>query len=190
MDWLLDHKADFKLLVIETLGMEAANSIDWSVPCVICIANDFTKYDIHAVNQMQRNIKLVKYKKYGDDLILFEHLNTPVAKPISGDTSEEDHRDGRQKTHLEKLSSASEAIKTLYSSVCDYIESLGDDIVANQLKLYLAYKKVQNMACIEIHNKQIILYLKLRPDSVELEDGFTRDMSSVGHYGTGICKSS
>ena len=54
LDWLLDHKADFKLLVIEKLGMEAANHIDWSVPCVICIAHNFTKYDLHAVNQMQK----------------------------------------------------------------------------------------------------------------------------------------
>lgn len=76
----MDHKADFKLLVIEKLGMEVADQIDWSVPCVICIASDFTKYDVHAVNQMQRNIKLVKYRKYGEDLLLFEHLNTPVAK--------------------------------------------------------------------------------------------------------------
>ena len=35
LDWLLDHKADFKLLVIEKLGMEAADGIDWSIPCVI-----------------------------------------------------------------------------------------------------------------------------------------------------------
>ena len=83
LDWLLDHKADFKLLVIEKFGMEVANQIDWSVPCVICIANDFTRYDVHAVNQMQRNIKLVKYRKYGEDLLLFEHLNTPVAKPVT-----------------------------------------------------------------------------------------------------------
>ena len=74
LDWLLDHKADFKLLVIDKLGMDAAQNIDWSVPCVICIAHDFTKYDIHAVNQMQRNIKLVSYRKYDNDLILFEIL--------------------------------------------------------------------------------------------------------------------
>lgn len=35
LDWLLDHKADFKLLVIEKLGMDVANAIDWSVPCEI-----------------------------------------------------------------------------------------------------------------------------------------------------------
>ena len=69
LDWLLDHKADFKLLVMDVLGQEKADAIDWSMPCVICIANDFTKFDEHAVNQMQRNIKLVRYRKFGDDLI-------------------------------------------------------------------------------------------------------------------------
>ena len=186
LDWLLDHKADFKLLVIEKLGMEAANSIDWSVPCVICIAHDFTKYDIHAVNQMQRNIKLVSYRKYDKDLILFEHLNAPTIKPISeGVTNDNDTKSYTQKPHVEKLASASDDIKNLYYSICVFIESLGDDIAQNQLKFYLAYKKVQNMVCIEIYNKQIILYLKLNPETVTLEKGFTRDMRSTGHYGTG-----
>lgn len=186
LDWLLDHKADFKLLVIEKMGMEAAENIDWSVPCVICIAHDFTKYDIHAVNQMQRNIKLVSYRKYDKDLILFEHLNAPIIKPISENTlSDNDSKSNTQKSHVEKLASVSDDMKKLYYSICDFIESLGDDIVQNQLKLYLAYKKVQNMVCIEIYSKQIILFLKLNPETVMLEKGFTRDMRSIGHYGTG-----
>ncbi len=31
---------------------------------------------------MQKNIKLIKYKKFGNDLILFEQINTPIVKPI------------------------------------------------------------------------------------------------------------
>lgn len=185
LDWLLDHKADFKLLVIEKYGMSVADQIDWSVPCVICIANDFTRYDVHAVNQMQRNIKLVKYRKYDQDLIIFEHLNTPIAKPVTDASSTTTTTTTTQKTHLEKLASASNHFKTLYTTICDYIESLGDDLVANQLKLYLAYKKVQNVFCIEIYNKQIIIRMKINPDTVEIEDGFTRDMRNIGHYGTG-----
>lgn len=186
LDWLLDHKADFKLLVIETLGMEAADSIDWSVPCVICVAHDFTKYDLHAVNQMQKNIKLVSYRKYGRDLILFEHLNAPTVRPaVVSESSPESGKSGGQKSHIEKLSAATGEIRTLYESICNFIESLGDDISQNQLKLYLAYKKVQNLACVEIQNKQVVLYLKLNPETVSLEKGFTRDMRNVGHYGTG-----
>lgn len=185
LDWLLDHKANFKLLVMEKLGSDAAELIDWSAPCVICVANDFTKYDVHAVNQMQRNIKLVKYKKYNDELILFEHFNAPIIKNSVDSTANEEKKNSSQKTHLEKLNNLSKDLHILYDSICDYIESLGDDIVSNQLKLYLAYKKVQNMACIEVYNKQIIIYLKLNPDTVILENGFTRDMRNVGHYGTG-----
>lgn len=186
LDWLMDHKADFKLLVIEQLGMEAANKIDWSVPCVICIAHDFTKYDVHAVNQMQKNIKLVSYRKYNSDLILFEHLNAPVIKPsMENSAGDENGKNYSQKTHLEKLSTAPQNLKNLYFSICDFIESLGDDISKNQLKLYLAYKKVQNVVCIEVYSKQIILFLKLDPESLTLEKGFTRNMKNVGHYGTG-----
>lgn len=185
LDWLLDHKADFKLLVIEKMGMKASENIDWSVPCVICIAHDFTKYDIHAVNQMQRNIKFVSYRKYDNDLILFEHLNTPVVKPISEITDISEVKNNTQKTHVQKLASVLEEMRKLYCSICEYIESFGDDIVANQLKYYLAYMKVQNMVCIEIYNKQIILYLKISPETISLEKGFTRDMRNTGHYGTG-----
>ena len=185
LDWLLDHKADFKLLVIEKMGREAAELIDWSVPCVICVANDFTKYDVHAVNQMQRNIKLVKYRKYDNELILFEYLNTPVVQPMNRADAEEQRRGNGQKTHIEKLAAAPAPLRTLYEDICNYIESLGDDIVSNQWKLYLANKNGPNLVCIEIYSRQLILYLKLNPDTVNLEEGFTRDMRNIGHYGTG-----
>lgn len=185
LDWLLDHKADFKLLVIEKLGMESADGIDWSVPCVICIAHDFTKYDLHAVNQMQRNIKLVSYRKYDNGLLLFEHLNAPNVKPMTENGVMDSEKNNAQKSHIEKLATVSDNMKNLYHSICDFIESFGDDITANQLKLYLAYKKVQNLVCIEIYNKQILLFVKLNPETVKLESGFTRDMRNIGHYGTG-----
>ena len=172
--------------MIEKLGMEVADQIDWSVPCVICIANDFTKYDVHAVNQMQRNIKLVKYRKYGDDLLLFEHLNTPVAKPVT-ETSAISTTSSTytQKTHLESWHQQRAISKHYIRRFVTTSNRLGDDLVPNQLKLYLAYKKVQNIFCIENFNKQILLRMKLDPDTVELEEGFTRDTRGIGHYGTG-----
>lgn len=183
LDWLLDHKADFKLLVMETLGADAAGKIDWSMPLVMCIANDFTKFDEHAVNQMQRNIKLVRYKKFGKDLILFEHLNSPSVKPAV-DTSGTGTA-AAQKTFAQQFESADGKMQTLYLSIKDYILSLGDDITENQLKLYVAFKKVKNIVCVEIYSSKIFIYLSLDPKSVELQKDFTRDMTNTGHYGTG-----
>lgn len=103
LDWLLDHKADFKLIVMEQLGKGKASIIDWTIPCVICIASDFTKFDEHAVNQMQRNIKLVRYKKFGNGLILFEYINAPKVKPII-DLTEiiAGNKNGVEKTFLQQ----------------------------------------------------------------------------------------
>ena len=193
LDWLLDHKADFKLLVIDKLGMEKATEIDWSMPCVICVANDFTKYDEHAVNQMNKNIRLVRYKMFGDDLILLEQVNAPRVTPLQESITQDDitiTKKGKvsktyDKSFDEQLASASPEIIRIYESLQDYIMSLGDDISENRLKLYSAYKKLKNVVCVEVRTKSIMMYLKLTPIDVELVDGFCRDVTSIGHWGTG-----
>ena len=42
LDWLLDHQAEFRWLVMEKLGRDAADSIEWSGTRLLCIAGDFT----------------------------------------------------------------------------------------------------------------------------------------------------
>ncbi len=190
LDWLLDHRADFKLLVMEILGIDAADSIDWSMPCVICIASDFTKFDLHAVNQMHRNIKLVRYKKYGNDLVLFEHLNAPQVKAISDDHAANIKSGNKPSNNVDftftySYNNAPQKMRDLYSDIRDYIMSLGDDVTENQLKLYVAFRKVKNIVCAEIYKQKILLCLRLNPDSVQLQNGLLEDVRTKGHWGTG-----
>src|SRR5215472_12907226 len=42
LDWLMDHRGEFELLVIKKLGKGVADSIDWSAPRLLCIASDLT----------------------------------------------------------------------------------------------------------------------------------------------------
>ena len=161
LDWLLDHKADFTLLVMEVLGKAKAEMIDWSMPCVICIANDFTKFDEHAVNQMQRNIKLVRYRKFGEDLIAFEHINAPQVQPlIFEDTTTKPIKKNnwKDKDFNQYFSEAGEKSRNIYESVRNYILSLGDDISENHLKLYVAFKKAKNFVCAEVYQKGVFLH--------------------------------
>src|SRR3954470_13485723 len=79
LDWLMDHQAEFKLLGMDKLGKPAADAIDWSAPRLVCIAADFTRYDGHAVQQINRNIELIRYRRFGEDLLLLELANTAVA---------------------------------------------------------------------------------------------------------------
>ena len=176
LDWLLDHKADFKLLVMEELGLEKAEQIDWSMPCVICIASDFTKFDEHAVNQMQRNIKLVKYRKYGEEFLAFEFLNTPQVQPSPEESPVPVKKSKGDKSFRQRLEETSSLFQNLYFSIHDYILSLGDDIAENQLKLYVAFKKVKNIACVEVYQSYILMHLRLNPDTVDLQPGKIEDV--------------
>ena len=83
LDWLLDHQAEFKLLVMERLGVEAAKQIDWTNPRLVCIAGDFTRYDEHAVQQNNHNIELVRYRDFGGELLALELL-TAVSTTAPG----------------------------------------------------------------------------------------------------------
>lgn len=134
---------------------------------------------------MQRNIKLVKYKKYNDDFLLLEYLNNPIFRSINKEIIEKVYNNNIQKSFLEKLQNTDEKIKNIYFSVEDYMLSLGDDITKNQLKLYVAFKKVKNLACVEVYQQKILIYLKINPETVNIEKGFTRDVKNIGHYGTG-----
>jgi len=183
LDWLMDHKAEFKLLVMEKLGTDVADKIEWSMPRLLCIAGDFTKFDEYAVKQINRNIELIRYKKYEDDLILFELVNATTATQtsiVSDDTT-------TRKTVTENLQQADKELQDLYYSIRDFILNLGDDIQEKVLKYYIAFKKIRNFACVEVYSKSktILMYLNISPDEVELKEGFTRDVRNIGHYGTG-----
>lgn len=186
LNWLLDHKDSFKVLVIEKLGLDAADSIDWSMPRVVCIAGDFTKYDESAIKQMNRNISLIRYKKFGEDLLMFEQINENIAAAADENIFPNAAKSkSSPKSFAEKKKDASAEALTLYDDVRNYVLSLGDDVTENQLKHYVAFKKIKNIVCVEILKNRLTLYLKLDASTIEYEDGFTRDTSQIGHYGTG-----
>lgn len=198
LDWLMDHQAEFQLLVQEKFSEEVARNIEWGGARLICIASDFNKYDEHAVQQINRNIELMRYRYFDDDLLLLELVNakTVVApefkKPtvIKSEITEEnsEQRQSKDKSHDQRLAEASETLQNLYKLLCDYIESLGDEVQRKDLKLYTAFKRIKNFASVVIAphkiDPRLQIYLKL-PGNVANNDNFTRDVTSIGHWGTG-----
>ena len=189
LDWLMDHRGDFELLVRDKYDKEAADAIEWSAPRLICIAADFTKYDTHAVKQMSRNIELVRYRRFGDDLLMLDLLTAVSAKPMPVvDAKGKTHK---YKTNAQSLADADEALSNLYSDIVTHLLGLGDDVIQKTLRFYFAFKRIKNFACVEIKPQinVIRIYLKVDPDTVDLieglEEGFTRDVRNVGHFGTG-----
>jgi predicted transport protein len=213
LDWLLDHQAEFRWLVMETLGKEVADSIEWLGTRLLCIAGDFTRYDQHAVQQINRNVELIRYKLFGGDLLMLELVNVVTADSSVGITrktvgtlkstqSESGESclistsptnlsklNNGPRTHDERLLVADPHLRALYDLVCDYTDNLGDEVQSKKLKYWIAFKKIRNFVCVVIASTQLDphlkLYLNLSPDTVELSEGRIVDASNKGHWGTG-----
>lgn len=189
LDWLLDHKAEFKLLTMEQLDKKAADAIEWSSPRLLCIAGDFTRYDIHAVEQINRNIELIRYAHYGEELLVFDLVNaTTVQESASpSKSSGKGASKGVYKTVSQALEQASPALTELFEAFSDFAQSLGDDVQVKPLKFYFAFKRLKNFACVEVMTKsqKLVVHVKGDTSQMEFEEGFSRDTTHIGTWGTG-----
>lgn len=187
LDWLMDHKAEFELLVQRQFGQEAAEQLDWSGPRLLCIAEDFTRYDIHAIQQINRNIELLRYTFFGDDLLLLDLVNVVSADPIDDGGDGTGGGPKQYTTQEEYLARAEPPLKELFDACRDYIQGLGDDVQIKALKWYFACKRLKNFATIQLQTgkNSLLMWLPLNLEEVALDDGFSRDVRDVGHHGTG-----
>ncbi len=191
LDWLFDHKAEFELLVLKTFGKEVADAIEWSGPRLLCIAGDFTKYDAHAVQQINRNIELLRYQRFGEELLLLELVNAVQA--ASSIEKKQEITTGKpkakqvDKTVLEQLGLASPELTDLFESLKATCMGFGDDVQCKMLKLYVAFKRIKNFVTVEVRASagKLFVYVKVDPTTVVLKEGFTRDVREIGHWGTG-----
>jgi predicted transport protein len=205
LDWLQKNQGDFKWLVMEKLGKDIADEIEWNGARLVCIASDYPKYDLHAVEQINANIELIRYRYFGSELLLLELVNsqsanTQTAKvPVSKCQVESavvkveikplKSRDTRKDYHEDRKQQASPEHLALYEQVCDYALSLGNEVQRKELKFYTAFKLIRNFLSVQVwapvRDPSIRLYLHLDPETVQLEDGFIADMRNKGHWGTG-----
>jgi len=188
LDWLLDHRAEFTLLAMKVLGGDVEEKIDWSAPRLVCVAGDFTRYDEHAVSQIGRNIELYRYRWYDDGFIALELVNSKAGMVEAG-LNAGGPKAAKQiyKTVSDYLAQAGAELRSLYDSLDAFVLGLGDDVSMKTTRYYLAYRRIKNFACVEVHPQtgQLLVFLKVNPDDVDLEEGFARDVREIGHFGTG-----
>ncbi|MFF5537808.1 DUF5655 domain-containing protein [Streptomyces cinerochromogenes] len=178
--WLMDHRAEFEHLVRDRLGVTAASQVLWSGPRLICIAGDFTRYDVHAVREHRRSIDLVRYRLFGSDLLGLETVAS-----VSGGMQVA-RRARRQSVAQAAVDVQGAAMAELAGAVDEVLLGLGDGVNRVERKTYRAYQRLRNFACLcPPQRSKLLVYLKVDPKDVDLVPGFTRDVSGLGHHGTG-----
>jgi predicted transport protein len=88
-------------------------------------------------------------------------------------------------TFDEHVKDKPEKTKTLAIMVQEFVLGLDASIDENPKKLYVGYKTSQNILCMEVKTQKIILYIKLKPNTLGELPRIARDVTNIGHYGTG-----
>ena len=178
LEQVLDNKDRFTVSVSSKLGKKAAEVIDWSMPRIIYVATGYNKYDRSAVKQMNRNIALVQYNQYGDNIVMFELVESNVGSSL------DDYSKTRNSFAAAFKKSNSET-KALFDRMCEYVFYFGEAVTVNYLKNYVAFKKIKNFASARVDGDKIILNLNLEPNKyIGRGEGY-KDVSFATKYGTG-----
>lgn len=180
MAWLMSHKDAFRSLVRDRLGVTAASQILWSAPRLICVAGDFTRYDANAVREHRRSIDLVRYRYFGSD-----HFGLENVASVTGHSAEA-KRVRRRAPGAQPVGQQGGAMGELAAAVDEVLVGLGEGVTRVQRMQYRAYQRLRNFAClIPPQQTKVLVYLKADPTAVDLVSGFTRDVTGLGHHGTG-----
>jgi len=194
LSWIHDHRGDFEIAVQKSLG--AKTLVDWTAVRVICIAPNYRRYDLHAVRVMGANLELWTYRLFANGALYLEEVfqksegiepAEPGKNPVmvtagkkaaitraTGSYTFDGHMDGKP-----------EPVRKLALAVNDFVLGLDPSIEVAPKKLYVAYKTSQNIVCMEVQHKRLILFLKLDPKKFAGPKGIARDVSNIGHFGTG-----
>jgi predicted transport protein len=198
--WLSDHRGDFERAVQKSLGNSI--EVDWSEVRVICIAPNYKKYDLYAVQMMGANIELWSYHLFQNKFLYLEKVLqtgysplTPNEIEVNGSGKNPIMVAAGQKAALTRATGVytveqhfegkSDEVKDLAFAIQEFITGLDSSIQEVPKKNYIAYKISQNIVCMEIQNQRVLLFLKLNPKEIQNPPPNSRDMTKKGHYGTG-----
>jgi len=194
LDWLVDHKGDFTLVAQEALGKDI--ELDWSSPRLILVAESFSEYDKYAVNRIGANIQLWTYRRYGTDFLFLESIFATInqkaskkEKPTAATTTSDDIEVIEEVIYTldDHLKGKSEDVKILFEALKERIFALNvdNDVLEKPNKIYISYKHGKNFCEVRPQSKEIKIWLDIPYGDLDDPKKISRDVSNVGHYGTG-----
>lgn len=185
LDWLVDHKGDFEILVQKKLGSKV--KVNWDFPRLVLVAQSYNEYDKYAVNRISENIELKKYILYDNNVIFIENVVLPNRK---AETKKAKKTSIVYKEYIteDHLSGKSDKVKELYKELHERIVKLDDKIKEKVLKFYIAYELDRNFAEVVIQSNGLWVHVDIRREEAEDPENKLIDVSDKGHWATGDLK--
>lgn len=187
LDWLVEHIAEFQLLVQKKLGQDA--EVDTGSPRLILIAASYSKFDEYAINRMAENIEMWSYNQYPDLFELKLVASSQAKKVDNGKKVTKVNYDSYSTE--DQLEGKSEKIKDLFRELQERIMAFDSEGMIEELarKMYIAYRTNKNFVYLNFRSDRILLDVALTIDVVtSVDKSKIRDMRGVGHHGAGFTR--
>jgi predicted transport protein len=161
--WLKAQKVEFfEMLIIRKLGKELSDKlkIDWNNPRVICIAENYSKFDIDTVEVIPMRLELFRYRYYENGIFSLESINTVEPTSDKIDKIQAIIPEENKNSTAEHLIRANPQIQKLFDDLRSRIMQIDENIIEKITTYYIAYRLSKNFAEIHIGKNQIKLYLR------------------------------
>lgn len=182
LDWLIDHKGDFEMLVQNKLDKNL--NINWDEPRLILVAQSYNEYDKYAVNRISETIELWRYGLYEGDVLHIERISLP--KSAKKDIQKKQTKIVfKEYLHADHLSDKSQQIKALFNSLREEILKLDEQIQEKVKKHYIAFALDRNFVEIVVQANALKIYVDISKKEINDPKNMVKDCSEVGHWATG-----
>jgi predicted transport protein len=124
---------------------------------------------------------------YVDQIQTVEDQTNLEPAELNFDVTTKNNVKSNEKTVTEFLDQSPADLRARFETLKTFLLALGADAQIKPLKNYFAFKRNKNFACVEVHphTRRLLVYVKVDPNSIQLEKGFTRNVHNIGHFGTG-----
>ena len=187
--WLLDHKADFEVLVQKA---KIDTDIDWASVRVICAAESYNKFDLDTADLLPMKIELLKYRIYENGVLLVEpetQQKIRISTSKVFDKKETNSlKERKEYTVNDHLDTTSKNIKDIFATMKEEIVALDETIIEEPKAKYIAYKLATNFVDVVILRDSLKLFFNVPSGKLNDPHGIARDLTKpkrIGHWGNG-----
>jgi|GEM_PF-36201 len=188
---LLNNKADFILEYLERTNQSLKkNDVDWSQSRVIFISPQFTTYQKQSIEFKDLPFELWEIKKYSNETIVLNQHKSTSQESVNTISSKDERAEQVSKeivvyTEEDHISKGSDQIKELYLTVKEKILEI-DDFEIKPMKLWINFKKDKKQVLdIEVKKNSLKMHSNLKSGELDDPKGMFRDVTNIGHWGTG-----
>jgi predicted transport protein len=177
-DWLQERstKYEFERIVKEN-SETGTKMVDWSKIRLICVAKEYTKWDISLIKHIDTEIECYSYTYHKDELDI--HLD-PIINQYKKRRSFDAQNSAtiKQITLEDHRNKADKECKLLFDSLRNKILELGPNVTEGYAPNYIKYVVKTTFASIHVRKKHLIIHLRVNEEKFNDKKNLAKDISS------------